>query len=253
MRKLNGWLFILVAALTGACTSLPQIPEGTGEPFQVPYFGPMRLTYWGALKADPNVFAVTVEDKLFYIYGEAVRPSIQSAYLLENTVIAPGEVVLDLGTGSGIQAIFAARTASHVVATDIGADAIKSAQYNVEHYGLGNKIDIRLGDLFAPIRADEKFDVIINNIEYPEDDLNSPLWEVHRRLFAQVRNFLKPNGRILYQSGSIKNMPLVEKMALENGLSVVEAHVRQQLVHGKTLVFYVIRPSLYPAATPRRE
>lgn len=247
MRNPERWIF-LFAALVAGCASRPQIPEVTGEAHQLPYYGPIRATYWGELKADPNFYLVTVEDKLFYVYGQAVRPSIQSAFLLENTVIAPGEDVLDLGTGSGIQAIFAARTAGRVVATDIGPDAIKSAQHNVQQHGLTNKIEIRQGDLFAPLRADEKFDVIINNIEYPEDDLNSPLWEVHRRFFAQARNYLKHGGRILYQSGSIKNMPLVEKMALENGLSVVEARARQQLVQGKMLVFYVIRPSLFPTA-----
>ena len=233
---------LLVAALLVGCASPLKIPEVFSEASQIPYNGSIRMTWWGKLQADPNYYVVSVEDTLLYIYGAAVRPSIQSVFLLENTVIAPGEEVLDIGTGSGIQAIFAARTARRVVATDLGPDAVKSAQYNVRYYSLENKVEIRQGDLFAPVRNDEKFDVIINNIDYPEDDANSPLWEVHRRFFAQVRNYLKTNGRILYQSGSIKNMPLVEQMALDNGLSVVEAHVRQQPAFNKTLVFYVIRP-----------
>jgi len=233
---------LLVAALLAGCASPLKIPEIYRDTYQIPYNGSIRMTWWGELQADPNYYVVSVEDTALYIYGKAVRPSIQSLFLLENTVIAPGEEVLDIGTGSGIQAIFAARNARRVVATDLGPDAVKSAQYNVQHHGLASKVEIRQGDLFAPVRNDEKFDVIINNIDYPEDDANSPLWEVHRRFFAQVRNYLKTNGRILYQSGSIKNMPLVEQMALDNGLSVVEAHVRQQLAFNKTLVFYVIRP-----------
>lgn len=239
---------LLVAALLAGCASPLKIPEVYHDTYPIPYNGSMRITWWGKLKADPDYYVVSVEDTVLYIYGEAVRPSIQSVFLLENTVIAPGEEVLDIGTGSGIQAIFAARTARRVVATDIGPDAVKSAQFNVQHHGLTSKVEIRQGDLFAPVRNDEKFDVIINNIDYPEDDATSPLWEVHRRFFAQVRDYLTANGRILYQSGSIKNMPLVEQMALDNDLSIVEAHVRQQPAFDKTLVFYVIHPRPHPEA-----
>jgi tRNA A58 N-methylase Trm61 len=224
-----------------ACALQPRLPELSGEAYQLPYGGPIRSTYWGALRSDPNWFVVEMQSKLFYVYGQAVKPSVQSAYLLENSTINPGEDVWDLGTGSGIQAVFAAGNARRVVATDIGPDAIKSAQFNVKLHGLENKIDVRLGDLFAPLKDDEKFDVIINNIEYPDDDPNSPLWQVHKRFFEGVNEHLKLGGRILYQSGSIENMPRIRKLVHDNGYYIVEAHLRHMVVQDKDIVFYVIQ------------
>jgi SAM-dependent methyltransferase len=232
---------LLGMVLLAACGARPQLPELSGEAHQLPYGGPIRSMYWGALKSDPNWFVVEVQSKLFYVFGEAVRPSVQSAYLLENTVINPGEDVWDLGTGSGVQAIFAANNARRIVATDIGGDAIKSAQYNVKLHRLEDKIDVRLGDLFAPLKDDEQFDVIINNIDYPENDPDHPLWAVHRRFFEGVSRHLKLGGRILYQSGSIDNMPRIRKLIWDNGYYIVEAHLRHMVVQDKDIVFYLIQ------------
>lgn len=231
----------LVIVLLCACAPQPRLPEVSGDAFQLPYGGPIRAAYWGTLVSDPNWFVVEVKSKLFYCYGDAVRPSVQSVYLLENSVIKPGEEVLDLGTGSGVQAIFAAGNARRVVATDIGPDAVKSAEFNVKQHGLENKIDVRLGDLFAPLKEGEQFDVIINNIEYPENDPDHPLWEVHRRFFASASKHLKLGGRILYQSGSIENIPLIHKLVYEHGYYIVEARLRHMLVYNKDIVFYLIQ------------
>ncbi len=232
---------VFIAALLTACGSQPRLPELAGEAYQLPYGGPIRSMYWGALKSDPNWFVVEMQSKLFYVYGQAVKPSVQSAYLLENTIINPGEDVWDLGTGTGIQAIFAASKARHIVATDIGPDAIKSAEFNVKLHGLQDKIDVRMGDLFAPLKDGEQFDVVINNIEYPENNEDSPLWSVHQRFFEGVGKVLKLGGRILYQSGSIDNMPRIRKLVYDNGYYIVEAHLRHMVVQDKDIVFYLIQ------------
>ncbi|AWB87779.1 SAM-dependent methyltransferase [Mycetocola zhujimingii] len=69
--------------------------------------------------------------------------------------------VLDLGTGCGIQAMHAARHATHVVATDISARALELAALNAELNSIHN-IEFRLGSLFEPVRG-ERFDQIVSN------------------------------------------------------------------------------------------
>ncbi len=69
--------------------------------------------------------------------------------------------VLDLGTGCGIQAMHAARHATHVVATDISARALELAALNAELNSIHN-IEFRLGSLFDPVRG-ERFDQIVSN------------------------------------------------------------------------------------------
>jgi HemK-related putative methylase len=70
--------------------------------------------------------------------------------------------VLDLGTGSGVCAVFAARHARHVVAVDINPAAVRCAGANVLINGLESKVEVRQGDLFGPVGAD-RFDIVLFN------------------------------------------------------------------------------------------
>ncbi|WP_029069536.1 DUF7059 domain-containing protein [Jonesia quinghaiensis] len=68
--------------------------------------------------------------------------------------------VLDIGTGSGIQALHASRHASTIVATDISQRALDYAAFNAALNDIA--VDLRHGSLFEPV-AGEKFDVIVSN------------------------------------------------------------------------------------------
>ena len=75
--------------------------------------------------------------------------------------------VLDLCTGSGCLAVLAARAfpAATIDAADLSADALDVARRNVAAHGLGRRIRLVQGDLFAPI-AGERYDLIISNPPY---------------------------------------------------------------------------------------
>lgn len=66
---------------------------------------------------------------------------------------------LDIGTGTGIQAMLAARHSGKVVATDINARAVNVATFNAWLNGFD--IDCRVGDMFNPVK-NETFDLIIS-------------------------------------------------------------------------------------------
>ena len=70
--------------------------------------------------------------------------------------------VLDLGTGSGVCALFAARQARCVVGVDINPAAVRCASINALMNGMDGKIDVLQGDLFAPV-AGRRFDVVLFN------------------------------------------------------------------------------------------
>jgi protein-L-isoaspartate O-methyltransferase len=71
---------------------------------------------------------------------------------------------LDVGTGSGVQALLAARHARHVVATDVNERALAYAELNAALNGLTN-IECRRGSLFEPVEG-ESFDLITCNAPY---------------------------------------------------------------------------------------
>jgi hypothetical protein len=74
------------------------------------------------------------------------------------------ERALDLGTGSGVQAMLAARHAGHVVATDINPRALAYTELNAALNGFTN-IECRRGSLFEPVEG-ESFDLITSNAPY---------------------------------------------------------------------------------------
>jgi methylase of polypeptide subunit release factors len=77
---------------------------------------------------------------------------------------------LDIGTGSGAQALLAARHSDHVIATDLNPRAVAFTALNAAINGIDN-LEVRLGSLFEPV-AGETFDLITCNAPYvvsPED------------------------------------------------------------------------------------
>jgi ribosomal protein L3 glutamine methyltransferase len=77
------------------------------------------------------------------------------------------ESVLDLCTGSGCLAILAAQNFHHAAidAVDISKDALAVAARNVADYGLGQRVSLHRGDLFAPL-GNARYDLIISNPPY---------------------------------------------------------------------------------------
>ncbi len=101
-----------------------------------------------------------------------VMPSVANPKLLRTGAFFASQIdarlfraessVLDMGTGSGVCALFAARLARRVVAVDINPAAVRCAGINAMLNHLEARIDLRQGDLFAPV-ADERFDVVLFN------------------------------------------------------------------------------------------
>ncbi len=149
--------------------------------------------------------------------------------------IGPTDTVLDMGTGTGVLALIAARKgAERVVATDISANSVANARENAAKLDLEPRVDVRgPGDLFQPV-GDESFDVIIFNPPWipgrPRNEYERSIYDpgqsILLRFLDQVKGHLEEGGRLylLYsdasevaREGSLGNLEL----SLErNGLRV---------------------------------
>lgn len=95
-------------------------------------------------------------------------PSSHGSAALGSVIkINPGEMVLDIGTGTGLLAILAAKLGGKVTAVDVMPEAISLARRNAEKNNVS--LDIKTGSLFAPVGGNI-YDVIIANV--PQENLS---------------------------------------------------------------------------------
>lgn len=113
-----------------------------------------------------------------------------------------GQRWLELGTGCGIAALHAARQGARVVATDINPGAVACARENTGRLGLSGMLEVREGDLFAPV-AGERFDVVLFHPPYfPGKQVTAAAAAWHygdlpERFAAGLGTSLMPGGRAL--------------------------------------------------------
>jgi len=69
---------------------------------------------------------------------------------------------LDMGTGSGVCAIFAARQGYRVIAVDINPEAVRCAKINCLLNSVDSQVDVHQGDLFDTVLG-ERFDLVMFN------------------------------------------------------------------------------------------
>jgi len=100
------------------------------------------------------------------------------ASLLDGAIIGAHTRVLDLGTGSGVCALRAARFANAVTAVDINANAVHCARLNAGLNGLRSRVRVLHGDLFAPV-AGRRFDLVLFNppfVDEPAANARDAAW-----------------------------------------------------------------------------
>jgi SAM-dependent methyltransferase len=118
--------------------------------------------------------------------------------------LEPGQTVLDLGSGAGIDCFLAAKQVGptgSVIGVDMTPEMIERARANAERGGHGN-VQFRLGEIENLPVADASVDVIISNCV-----LNlSPEKE---RVLAEAYRVLKPGGRIVV-SDMVSEHPVPE-------------------------------------------
>lgn len=144
-------------------------------------------------------------------------PSDDSFLLAENLDIKKGNSVLEIGTGSGIIAMYASKLTDDVTATDINYNAIELAEKNFKLNNI-KTIKLEFGDLFEAI-GESKFDIILFNTPYLptdcediiDDDLNyafdggSDGRKVIDRFLNEVKNHLNEDGKVQMIQSSLSN------------------------------------------------
>ncbi len=185
------------------------------------YFHPQRVgerlvvkPSWEDYEAQPGDIVIELDPGMAFGTGTH-HTTCLCMEALENAV-QPGHTVFDVGTGSGILAIAAAKLgAKSVVAIDLDGVAVKVAKENVEKSGLASVIAVREGDLLTAVAG--KADVIAANI----------IASIICLLLPDVPEKLNPGG-LFIASGIIEDrLEEVLAAARENGFTVESVKKRE--------------------------
>jgi ribosomal protein L11 methyltransferase len=117
---------------------------------------------WREFEPGPDDLVIALDPGM--AFGTGLHPSTRLCLVALERLVRPGDRVLDVGTGSGILAIAAARLgASLVRAVDLDGVALEAARANVAANGLGEVVQVRHGDA-ADLPEQGSFDVVVANI-----------------------------------------------------------------------------------------
>ena len=106
--------------------------------------------------------------------------------------LGPGQTVLDLGSGGGIDCFLAAKQvgpSGHVIGVDMTADMLEKARANARNMGVDN-VEFRLGEIEDLPVTGESVDVVISNcvINLAPDKA---------KVFREAFRVLRPRGRLM--------------------------------------------------------
>ena len=144
-------------------------------------------------------------------FGTGTHPTTCLVLEAMEKIIRPDSTVFDVGTGSGILAMTAAKLGAKTIkAVDIDGVAVRTARENIARAGLADRIEVTQGDLLHGTEG--KADVIVANI----------LADIIILLLPDIPGKLKEGG-LFFASGIIENYQKDVTEAAENvGLRVKE-------------------------------
>lgn len=151
------------------------------------------------------------------------RPGEDSVFLKDHVekLVLEGKKFLDMGTGTGIIGISAAKKQADVTSADINPDALRIAAEKAGEEDVSDRITFVESDLFENIEG--KFDFIAFNPPYLPGDMEDERLiggeqgtELTEIFLEQADNHLKDGGEILLIGSSLADIEgLIERYNLE--------------------------------------
>lgn len=188
------------------------------------YFKPLKIgervvvcPSWESYEASEQDIVLDLDPGMAFGTGTHATTAMCVRFLEQ--YVKKNDKVLDVGTGTGILAMTAARLgAGQVTALDYDPTAVKVAAENIKKNKLEGRIDVKVNDLLAGIS--ERADLIVANI----------IADIIIKLFPQAKTNLKENG-VFIASGIIgERRDDVFHAGLDAGFELLEESCQEDWV-----------------------
>ena len=156
------------------------------------------------------------EAQISSIPTDAAEHSFGCGNPLEYTDVQEGDVVVDLGSGAGIDVLLASQLVGEsgsAIGIDMTSEMIEKARQNAEEAGAKN-VDFRLGEIESMPVGDGSVDWIISNcVICLSPDKN--------KVFEEAFRVLKPGGKLVVSDMVANNMPGWVRTAVSTWVSCI--------------------------------
>ncbi len=187
------------------------------------HYHPVRLgkrilirPLWIEVEPEPGDIVIALDPGM--AFGTGTHPTTQLCLEALEWMVSPTLDVLDLGCGSGILSIAAAKLgANKILALDIDPIAVKATQENAEQNGVAARITAQQGSLETIITSARRFDLVVVNI----------LAKIIIAMCDQnLGDTVRPGGRAIFSGVIEEQADEVEAALRKTGLTPVQR--RQQ-------------------------
>jgi len=139
--------------------------------------------------------------------------------MAEAMEVRPGDTVVDVGCGSGILSIIAAKLgAERVYGVDAAPGTVEIATANARAHGVADRVQFFQGDVISPLPEDLEADLVLGDISGIPDEIASVSgWfpaglsggptgaELPVRMLEEAKRILRKGGRLLLPTGSLQD------------------------------------------------
>jgi ribosomal protein L11 methyltransferase len=163
---------------------------------------------WVEITADPQDIVISLDPGM--AFGTGTHPTTQLCLEALEDRVQPGQQVLDLGCGSGILAIAAAKLgAAHILGVDIDDMARRVTDENAAVNGVAAQITARTGTLEDVLATGQTFDLIVVNI------LARVIIPMCQQGLGQT---VRPDGQAIFSGLILEQVDEVEAALRQSGL-----------------------------------
>lgn len=145
---------------------------------------------------------------------DVFTPTHTTVMMADALEISPGDVVIDMGCGSGVLGIVAVRLgADRVIGCDVSAAAVEASGENARRLGLSDRTEFHRGHLFEPVPGGVEADVVIGDVSGVPDAVADIMpWtsggptgaELPIAMLETLDARLRPGGRLYLPTGTMQ-------------------------------------------------